>query len=579
MVNETDDYLRNVADTQPPHVDAIPEVDLDTEAHGESDSTGAEDEAPDITAPADATENGYGESGTEDTTNTAQAGPGSTETPDGGGETGTEGMSAFGTAVAIRMVSSGLALRSPDSDGPTPEPAPDTSNALVPAGRNAVQQLANLAASGAIVLLGPQTKEVDTGEDSKPGIGEPVEGQPDPTPSTAVAVREELPEPGDEASPTDKLPAIRREAAPARAEVPAPAEEPDRPTGASDQPPEPPEGGDRPVPAEQPDRRPEGERLDEAFDAKKSDPPTPEEHTQVRDKEASVDWMGFVTTRSPVAVAFGDEDAAARAARAAADPMGTERDMLPPLPPRLAPEETADIVDRQLDSYADTVMRVTEGAAAAQDIAELTDVHTGRTAVLEYTQTYTNDIGIYPGGGYAVNFEDGELRIDQTVQPTGAPEEFVPHVTPAGEVRLTRRDGSHRTRAHVTNGQLNVTDEQAYAVHPSDSEYFDQLATDLRGYQDTLVRVAEHAGFQRGDFIDAATGRLNREALVEQVGPAIARPEVQAALPPELWSELLAGARSLAERVNATYATDDSIVQRAFRLGGYFRAQLGRTDS
>jgi hypothetical protein len=313
----------------------------------------------------------------------------------------------------------------------------------------------------------------------------------------------------------------------------------------------------------------DGERADRQFEAHKITPPTPAELQKLQEKENSVDWLGFITTRSPIATTFGDEDGMASFER--------HSSIKPSAPTqRLAPQRADEIVDRQLSDYSTTLTRVQEGIEATADLTELTAEHSGRTLITKYPQSRSTFSTM---DGYSVQpSRDGSgLIVTEPPVSQRQPDHHVRHDTPDGEeVHLITPDATRRSSMRNDNDELVTTHEVAYSVDPSDTEYFSTLNQNLAAYQGLLLDVADHAGFSRESIVDAS-GQVNMAYLLETADPVISRPEFQASLPADLRTNLEVHNQAIANRVNSTYIKD-SLVQRGFRLGGYFRAALGRRD-
>jgi hypothetical protein len=370
-------------------------------------------------------------------------------------------------------------------------------------------------------------------------------------------------------------------------------------TGGGAGPPPPP--GNSPSFMDEPEDEPSAAaRADSLFDARTVTPPSAEELEQLRQKEPSINWLGYVTTRSPVSVAFGDRNHAAESERSFTSLAG-EAGVVSELPERLRPDRPDEIVERQLASYSDTLTRIHEGAAAAKDLNELTARHEGRAVADRSELGFRSG---YPTVSFLDRFkisltrpeghEEQEMRFGVPTPQLATPEnldvqatrplrddpsELLRHDTPDGEVHLVQRDSIFRFRIRVEDGQVVQEQEHIFEVKPDDPEYFGRLGEDLSAYEGTLLKVAERAGFSRDRIINPESGQFDRDYLLEQVDPVIARPEFQQSLPQDLRAELMRQTHSIAQRVNPMYYGPHNIVERGWRLGGYFRAALGRRDS
>src|SRR5882724_1667394 len=212
----------------------------------------------------------------------------------------------------------------------------------------------------------------------------------------------------------------------------------------------PPRTGGAEFPEEPFDKLSTGERAYRLFESHTPTLPTATEVEHLRRKESAINWLGYVSTRSPLAVAFGAENSEARHERAVSDFLhqpiiGGE------LPKRLKPEKADEIVDRQLSKYSDTLTRVHEGASAAADIADITSKHKGRILI---DRRLMGDRNRYPMTTYlerfAISFKpDQSFTVAELSSATDRSDELLRHDTSNGEVHLVARDAKRRYRAKV----------------------------------------------------------------------------------------------------------------------------------
>jgi hypothetical protein len=341
----------------------------------------------------------------------------------------------------------------------------------------------------------------------------------------------------------------------------------------------PPPPGDTPPTAENPDEPDPGKRAYEAFEAQVPTLPTVSEIRQARDKETSVEWMGYWNEKSPIGPVFGAEK---KPHRIESDDMESDSGIFGEALPRISPNRPDEIIDRQFANFNGTLTEVHKGAEATADLADLTAQHTGRVLVGTQEQGNSN----FPGprlaimGRFTITATGGsELEVEERTPPTDDTHEHLRYDAPNGEIHLVRHDAAHRYRARAEGGRLMTAHDDIYQVEPSDPEFFDGLNQDLSKYQELLLQAAEHAGFSRDQIIDQETGTINTDYVVGTVNPVTNSPNFQDSLPLQLRTELLQYCNGIARRVNTLYAADGSLTQRSFRLGSYFKEVLGHRES
>jgi hypothetical protein len=242
---------------------------------------------------------------------------------------------------------------------------------------------------------------------------------------------------------------------------------------------------------------------------------------------------------------------------------------------RIPPERADEIVDRQLANYSTTVMRVEEAIGATSDLAELTAEHAGRTLITEYNKRMGGP-GTLCIGRFSITPEQQGLAVEEVSPPSGRPDKTLHHVTPDGNVHFFRPGTpSNMQSVYNENGRIAIRQLEKHRVEPTDAEYFKTLNNNLRGYQELLLQVADHAGVDRAAVVDAESGRIHTVRPLDALDPTVSNPAFQATLPPSLITKMETYAQAIASTVNAARGSGN-LAGRAFRLGNYFRAALGR---
>lgn len=296
-----------------------------------------------------------------------------------------------------------------------------------------------------------------------------------------------------------------------------------------------------------------GERANNRFIARGNTTPTMDHLEALHDKADAVEWLGDFQERTPVSATFGGYDKFTN-------------------DQRLSPRQADRIVERQLGDFGSTLSRVEEGIEATAALQELTAEHAG-SSVVEETNKWHNK---YPGavygiGRHVITFnEDRTKPIVSDIGTAYSPGDDLRYDAPNGDIHLIEPDGSSRNRISLKDGAIVITGEEAHTILSTDTEYFGTLNKNLGTYKELLLQVADHAGFNRDDIVDAETNQVNSGYLLGTVEPVISSKDFQDSLPGDLRAQLDVYAQSIASRVNPGY-TRGNMLHVSLRVGGYFR--------
>lgn len=347
-------------------------------------------------------------------------------------------------------------------------------------------------------------------------------------------------------------------------------------------------GGDEPPPvsgdtlpaAEDPNDPEAAKRAYLEFEAKIPTLPTTDEIGQASEMEGSISWMGSWGERSPIAPVFGDKR---EFQDVETDETGSHTTKVGEILERIDARRPDQIIDRQFTNFNGTLTEICKAINATADLAKLTTHHENRLLITPYEM---GDSTYFPGPttSYVDRFaisrtRDAQIEVQELRPPSGDAKELLRHDAPDGTVHLVERGGANRYRVSIESGRLRIVCDEINQVDPNDQVYFNDLNADLSAYRDSLLQAVGHAGFNPDDIIDPKTGTIDTDFVVVRVNPVVSNSDFQDNLPIELRANLMGQCYKIARRVNTNYASEQSLMKRAFRLAGYFREVLGHTKS